>query len=181
MKTLFLSLLCSIYSTFLFSQNDPIAKDEITRIEVSVRMGDPSIKLLKEGLLCENFIEIDEGKYYHISTFIPLHRIDTDKLNKLQWFIKSDSIFYIDSVFEDIEFSNRIDEHPWINILIIHPDYSSNYILWDTGESKKLEKCIKLLNDLIPLNDRTVYAIEPMSYILSEERFEKRSNNPDQK
>lgn len=173
MKTLLLVLLCTIYSSLLFSQKGPIAKDEITRIEISIRRSTPSIKLLKEGLLCERFSEIEKGKYYPISTFIPIHRIDTGKLNKLQWFLKNDSIFYKDSIFEDVELSKNIDEHSWINILIIHPDYSSNYILWDTGESKKLKECIELLNDLIPQNDSKIFAIEPMSYISSREGFEK--------
>ena len=181
MKTVILLLLCNIYSTFLFSQKGTITWDEITRIEINVRRGNPSIKLLKEGLLCEIFCEIEEGKHYPVSTFIPLHRIDTDKLNKLEWFIKSDSIFYKDSIFEDKEFSNSIDEHPWINILIIHPDYSSTYILWDTGEVKKLQKCIELLNELIPENDRKIFAIDPMSYIYSREKFEKAHTQPDSK
>jgi hypothetical protein len=133
MKAL-LILLFTIYSTLLFSQKDPIAKDEITRIEINIRNDNPSIKLLKEGLLCENFITYEKNSYYNVSTFIPLHRIDTEKLNKLQWFIKTDSIFYTDTIIEDVEFSKSISEHSWINILIIHPDYSTNYIMWDTGE-----------------------------------------------
>lgn len=171
MKKLIVLSILSIYSNFLFSQKGSVAWDEITRIEVNVRKGNPSIKLLKEGLLCEIFSEVEKGKYYPVSTFIPLHRIDTDKLNKLQWFVKTDSIFYSDSIFKDIEFSNKIDEHPWINILIIHPDYTSNFILWDTGEATKLRKCIELLNDLIPENDRKIFAIEPMLFIYTRERF----------
>jgi hypothetical protein len=172
MKAL-LILLFIIYSTSLFSQKGPIAKDEITRIEISICNDNPSIKLLKEGLLCENFITYEKNSHYNVSTFIPLHRIDTEKLNKLQWFIKMDSIFSNDTIIEDVELSNRIDEHSWINILIIHPDYSSNYILWDTGECKKLIKCIELLNDLIPLNDREMFGINAGSYIYSRERLEK--------
>lgn len=173
MKTIIFIIIFCLFSTVIFSQTDPVGKDEITQIEVSVRKGTPSIKLLREGLLCENPCRDNDHKYYPISTFIPIHRIDTDMLFKLQWFIKSDSLFYRDSVIEDLEFSKRIDEHPWINILIIHPDYSTNYILWETGESKTLEKCLKLLNKLIPENDRKVFAIEPGAYILSKERFER--------
>lgn len=168
--TLFLFIM---YSNCLFSQNGTIFKNDITRIEVSLRRNYKSIKLLQEGLLCENTLEINKGKYYPFSTLIPLHRIDTDKLNKLQWFIKNNSMFHQDSVIQDVQLTNSIDEHAWINILIIHPDYSSNYILWDTGESKDLVKCIELLNDLIPQNDRALFEIEPMLYIYSREKFEK--------
>lgn len=179
MKKLLLLIICSFHSIALFSQKGPIGYDEITRIEINIGRDNPSIKLLKEGLLCERFCTIVENGnkpfYYRYSTFIPFNKIDYEKFYKLQWYIKTDSIFYKDTIIEDVELSNSIDEHSWINILIIHPDYTSNYILWDTGECKKLKKCIELLNDLIPENDREMFGIDASSYIYSRERFEKKS------
>lgn len=178
MKKTILLLLCVIQSIALFAQKEPIGYDEITRIEINIRKSNPSIKLLKEGLLCERFCKIDEigdkPFYYRFSSFIPFNKIDYEKFYKLQWYIKTDSIFYKDTIIEDVEYSNSIDEHAWINILIIHPDYTSNYILWDTGECKKLKKCIELLNELIPENDREMFGIDAGSYIRSRERSEKK-------
>ncbi len=178
MKKLPILIICIVNSIALFSQKGSIGYDEITRIEINISNGTPSIKLLKEGLLCERFSVIVNNTHkqfpYFVSSFIPSNKIDTEKLFKLQWYIKTDSIFYKDTIIEDVELSNSIDEHSWINILIIHPDYTSNYILWDTGECKKLKKCIELLNDLIPENDREIFGIDAVSYISSRERFEKK-------
>lgn len=161
MKKLYSVAVFLFVSVGIFGQLKYISGDPYCRIEISDGGGSySSIKLMEEGLICKRMGRVAETSY-PIQIFIPLDMLDEKKLLKLQKFILSDSIFFNDSVFSDTV-HQPISATPWINIFIIHPNYKSNIITWEMGYNEKLQKCVELLNDLVPDKYKEIYYIKPL-------------------
>lgn len=159
MKKIIITYVCLFCFFNLFAQHKLAPLEEWTSIEITEGNNCPSIKLFKEGLICHNIATIN-GVYTHSIMFFPLLTLDAKKLNLLQNFLLSDSIFYKDSLYTDTLFQ-PVGFAPWIQIFIIHPNYTSNSIVWEKSKNEKLIKCVELLNDLVPDNYKDVYFIQP--------------------
>ncbi|HBG69965.1 MAG: hypothetical protein A2W93_05590 [Bacteroidetes bacterium GWF2_43_63] len=113
-----------------------------------------SIKLLEEGLLCKtvdtNFVSFVE--------FFPNSDLDFSKIGKLEEYLNSEPLFNKNATIDDPSLVTSGGNYGGLEISIIR---NSNLyaIYWIDGDCEYLEKCLALLNDIIPTDKRDMFSI----------------------
>ncbi len=120
------------------------------RIEVN-QCNHHIIKILEEGMICDHFSSIE---------FFPIKELDPKKYYELKSYIAKNPFFSKDTVIDDP--IHRIFTDPYgssIEITILNNDKLIK-IKWNDGKCKELEKCIEMINNLIPKEKRDTLMID---------------------
>ena len=120
------------------------------RIEVN-QCNHHIIKLFEEGMICNSIGTIE---------FFPFVELNTKKYYELKSYIAKDIFFSKDTIIDDP--IHRIFTNPYgftIEITILNNDKLIK-INWIDGKCKELEKCIDMINDLIPKEKRNKLMID---------------------
>lgn len=112
-----------------------------------------SIRFLKEGLLCKTV----DTNYMSIIEFFPKAKLDFNKIGKLEDYLYSESLLMKDTIVDNP--STVISgNYNGLRISIINNN-NLYFSYWVDGDCKYLEKCLFLLNDLIPIEKKELFKI----------------------
>lgn len=137
---------------YVFSQNEKYIENPIT---VEIEAGPyKSIRLFSDGMLCKATL-LDS--YESIYKFYPIRDLDYKYYVQLQKIFKDNNIINYNSTIED---TNIRVTGTKLYFVIIDKDYNINTILWVSGKNPTLEKIIKLINEIIPKEDRQLFSFK---------------------
>lgn len=127
---------------------------ELIRIEIDKGVYH-SLKLLNEGLVCRSV----DSNIVRIVEFFPIIELDFNALGKLQNFVFSEQNLMKDTTV-DAPTIKIFDECSWIKYSLIYEnEFYVTY--WIDGKCQYLEKCLNLMNNIIPADKRKLYEIKP--------------------
>ncbi len=123
-------------------------------IEIELEKGRyQSIRLFDEGLICTSV----DSNLVSTTVFFPKKDIDFRKVSDLQDYLFSEPFFTKDTTIDDPSLI-VYDNSNWLKISVVINSTLHN-IYWVDGECKYLEKCLSLINDIIPFEKRDIFLI----------------------
>lgn len=148
-----LIIFLSLSNYFIYGQG---YREELNSIQIHIEEGSSQvIRVLKEGILCRAFVIDSTGALKNHINFFPMESLDYKKVYELKKFIYDNSFFSNDTICDQAGIGTTALP---IYTMIIKDD-KLNLIIWKDGKCKELEKCIEMINDLIPEEKRDTFKI----------------------
>ncbi|NLL29116.1 MAG: hypothetical protein GX259_09990 [Bacteroidales bacterium] len=127
-------------------------KNNFVRIEIE-KGPFHAIRLFEEGLLCKSV----DSNYTPILEFFPKHVLDIRKISRLEKYLLSEPQLLKDTTIDNSMLVLN-GENPLLILIIVNNHMYSS--IWIDGDCEYLEKCIQLLNDIIPESKKNVFTMK---------------------
>lgn len=112
-----------------------------------------SIKLLEEGLLCKTV----DTNLVSIVEFFPKAELDFNKIGKLEEYLNDEPSLMKDTTVDNPSLVISGDYGGLKISIIVNENLYTIY--WIDGGCEYLEKCLQLLNDIVPIDKNEKYRI----------------------